>query len=51
MSQKGLIFKIQAAIGIKMKILISKFGYFKKLEKFRIKLEWLKKLAEDMIYF
>ena len=30
---------------------MSKFGYFKKWEKIRIKLEWLRKLAEKMIKF
>ena len=50
MSRNGLILKIKIKFqwGQFYKE-ISKSGYFKKLEKVRMKLEWLRKLAAEMI--
>ena len=43
-AKNGLIFKIQVPICNKIK-----FGNFKNLVKVKIKLEWLRKLAVEMI--
>ena len=48
-SKFKLLFALKNYIGGQFYEDISKFGYFKKLEKVRKKLQWLRKLAVERI--